>query len=41
MVVPAIAGPVLEDPLALVYGLVYTAGVLCVASMIFNRRNFK
>lgn len=41
MVVPAITGPVLEDPIVLVYGLVYTAGVLCVASMIFNRRNFK
>lgn len=29
------------DPLAVVYGAVYVVGVLSIACMIFNRRNFK
>jgi ABC-type transport system involved in multi-copper enzyme maturation permease subunit len=29
------------DWVSIVYGLVYVAGVMCLASMIFNRRNFK
>ncbi len=41
MAVPAIVGPILPDWLAVVYGLAYTAGILCFASLIFNRRNFK
>ncbi|PKO19798.1 hypothetical protein CVU37_02055 [candidate division BRC1 bacterium HGW-BRC1-1] len=41
MEVPAILGPTLSDPWAVAYGLLYTAGILCLASLIFNRRNFK
>lgn len=33
--------PVMTDPVAVVYGLAYVAGVLCIASVIFNRRSFK
>ena len=33
--------PVMVDWVSVVYGLTYVAGVLCVACMIFNRRNFK
>lgn len=32
---------VLIDWVSVVYGLCYVAGILCLASLIFNRRNFK
>ncbi len=41
MKVPAIVAPPLSDPWVVAYGLVYTAAILCLASLIFNRRNFK
>ncbi len=29
------------DPMVVVYGIVYTMAILCLACLIFNRRNFK
>jgi len=41
MTVPAVSGPLIPDSLAVIYGLCYTAAILCLASLIFKRRNFK
>jgi hypothetical protein len=41
MAVPAVSGPLIDDWMAVTYGVCYTAAVLCLASLIFKRRNFK
>lgn len=40
-VTAAMTGPPLLDWQTILYGLTYTAAVLCLASLIFRRRNFK